>query len=875
MTLLKQLRLAAAIALACTAFAANAEAPYAFATTPGKLPKDIVPVQYAAHLIPDLAANTFLGSETVEIEVLKTTSRIMLNAVDIEIDAASLSGKNIGAIKLTPVIDKEQETLSFALARPLAPGRYNLALKFHGLINREARGMFHMKYKAGSAPRTMIATNMEPTDTRRLLPTWDEPAFRAAFKLTVDLPASFKAYSNTPLERQEKLDDGLQRFHFGVTPKMPSYLFVLVAGQLERVSAKQDGVDIGIVTTEGKLPSAAYALAATKDLLRYYNNYFGVPYPLPKLDQIAIPGGFNGAMENWGGIVYNESTLLVDPQKSPDSVRQTSFGINAHEVAHQWFGNLVTMGWWDNLWLNEGFASWMATKSTDHFHPEWRVQLAALADRESVMNLDARKTTHPIQTPVLTEAQAADAFDSITYAKGQAFLRMLEAYLGEEPFRKGIRAYMAKHQYGNTTTADLWSALEKASGKPVEKLASDWTTQPGFPLLKVEQSCENGKRKVTLSQEQFRLDEPAVEKRLWNVPVQVGTVGGKASYALFSGASTTIMQNSCDGTLVIDPASVGYFRVQYDKAGFDALAGQAAKLPDTTRLKLLGDTWSLVQADRLQLDSYVKLVSAYADEPRLAVWNAMLDNLATLDTLAEGEPERALVRRYITSLAAPRFARLGWDDKPGESMEDRQLRALLAGSLAKIGDAAVIAEGRARFARFLKDPASVPPSMIDFVMRVAGRYGDAATYDALSSRVAQAQTDEERNRYARSMTLARDPALARRTLTMALSPELPAQLTSTLVPAVARGEHVELAWAFATANREALMKDQESVGQNRFFPSVVSSSSNPAHADMMEAYVKQNFGPDAQVEAQRVANAIRTRAAQKARLLPQVRAAFK
>ena len=253
-----------------------------------------------------------------------------------------------------------------------------------------------------------------------------------------------------------------------------------------------------------------------------------MPYPLAKLDQIAIPGGFNGAMENWGGIVYNEAALLYDPKTSPEDVKQGTFGVNAHEVAHQWFGNLVTMAWWDNLWLNEGFASWMAAKATDHFHPEWRPFLDGQVEREGVLNLDARKTTHPIQTPVLNEAQAANAFDAITYGKGQAFLRMLEAYLGEEPFRKGIRAYMAKHQYSNTTSADLWIALEKASGKPVEKLASDWTTQPGFPVLKVEQACEGGKRKVTLSQEQFRLDEPAAEKRLWNVPVQVGTVGGKA-----------------------------------------------------------------------------------------------------------------------------------------------------------------------------------------------------------------------------------------------------------------------------------------------------------------------------------------------------------
>ena len=868
-------QLAGAAALAVAAIAAHAEAPYKFAATPGKLPKDVVPLQYAAHLIPNLADNTFLGSETVEIDVLGATSKIMLNVVNIEIDAASLAGKDIGELKLTPQIDKQQETLSFQLERPLAPGRYKLALKFHGLINREARGMFHMNYKGGGADKTMIATTMEPTDARRLLPLWDEPSFRATFKLTVDVPASFKAYSNTPVEKQEKLEGGLQRIWFGVTPKMPSYLVVLVAGELERLGGKQDGVDIGVVTTAGKLGSAAYPLAVTRDVLRYYNNYFGVPYPLAKLDQIAIPGGFNGAMENWGGIVYNESALLYDPKKSPDKVKRGTFSVNAHEVAHQWFGNLVTMAWWDNLWLNEGFASWMAAKATDHFHPEWRPFLDGQVEREGVLNLDARKTTHAIQTQVANESQAANAFDAITYGKGQAFLRMLEAYLGEDQFRKGIRAYMAKHQYSNTTSADLWAALEKASGKPVEKLASDWTTQPGFPVVKVEQVCEGGKRKVTLSQEQFRLDEPAAQKRLWNVPVQVGTVNGKAYYTLLSGASTTLVQAGCDGTLVVDPASVGFFRVQYDQASFDALAAQVSKLPDTTRLKLQGDAWGMVMANRMQLDSYLKLVSKYGTEPRLAVWDAILGNLATLDTLAADTPERPLVRRFLIDLVSPKFRTLGWEEKPGEPMEDRQLRSLMAGALARAGDPAAIAEGRARFARYLADPSSVSPSMIDFVMNVAGRYGDQATYDALAARAMQTQSNEERNRFGRALAKSNDPALAGRTLQMALSPQLPPQLTTVIVPAVAVNEHIDQAWAFAVANRDVLMKNQDAVGQNRAFSGIVASSSNEAHADMMESYVAQNFGPDALVEAQRVGNAIRTRAALKARLLPQVRAALK
>jgi aminopeptidase N len=862
-----------AVALALAATVARAEAPFSFADTPGKLPKDVIPLLYDAHLVPDIAADTFRGEQSVEIEVLKPTKRIVLNAANLAIEGATLSGPSLPERRLSPILDEKQETLAFELDAPLAPGRYLLGLRFSGQINREGRGLFQVGYKAGGLEKKLIATTMEPSDARRMLPTWDEPAFRARFKLTVDVPASFKAYSNTPVEKQEKLDNGLQRIAFAPTPKMPSYLVVLVAGEMERVAARQDGVEIGVVTTAGKLGSTAFPLQATKDLLRYYNNYFGVPYPLAKLDQIAIPGGFNGAMENWGGIVYNEATLLYDPKKSTEDTKKLTFEVNAHEVAHQWFGNLVTMAWWDNLWLNEGFASWMAAKATEHFHPEWRPYLDGIAEREGVLSLDARKTTHPIQTRIDNEEQAAGAFDSITYVKGQGFLRMLEAYVGEDQFRKGIRAYMARHAYSNTTSADLWAAVEKASGKPVSKLAADWTTQPGYPLVSVSQACVDGKRQVTLSQEQFRLDEPAPEGRLWSVPLQVGTVNGKAWYTLLANRSTTFTQGGCEGTLVVDPYSVGFFRIQYDRASFDALAGNAARLPDPTRLKLLLDAWSLVSAGRMPLDNYTRLAAQYRDEPRLAVWESILSNLGSLDKLARGAPEQALIRSFIHSLVQPKFDKLGWEPKPGESSEDRQLRALLATTLARAGDERAIREARQRFARFQADPASISPDMLDFVVITVGRYADPATYAALARLAATAGSDEERNRFGRALTLVQDPALAANALNMAVSPQVPANLATIIVAGVGR-EHPDQAWEFAVAHRDALLKSADAVGRNRALASVVAGSSDPRHADMMEQYIGQHFGPDALVEARRVGNGIRVRAAQKARLLPQVRAAL-
>ena len=858
-----------ALALSLAAVGAQAEAPFSFAATPGKLPKDVVPIQYTAHLVPDVANNTFSGSETVEIEVKKSTSSIMLNALNMEIDGATLSGKDLAQMTLEPVLDKQAQTLSFKLAKELAPGRYMLSLKFRGVVNREPRGLFYLKYKSGEADKSLLASTMEPTDARRLLPTWDEPSFRAKFKLTVDVPANFKAFSNTPPEKQETLQNGLQRVSFGVTPKMPSYLFVLVAGEMARNAGSQDGVEIGIVAPVGKEGATQFALDASKDLLHYYNSYFGVPYPLPKLDQIAIPG-MNGAMENWGGIVYNEAALLYDAKKNPDSTKQTVFSVTAHEMAHQWFGNLVTMAWWDNLWLNEGFASWMAAKSTAKFHPEWRVQLDAMVEREGVMNLDARATTHPIQTKVENEEQANSVFDAITYGKGQAFLHMLEAYLGEDAFRKGIQAYMAKHQYSNTTTADLWAALEKASAKPVATLASDWTTQAGVPVVKVEQRCEKGQRKITLTQQPFVLDGSPVPQRQWHIPVAIGTVGGKSEYTMLSGASSTVTRPGCNGQLIVDPDSVGYYRVQYDDASFNALAATATKLPDASRVKLLGDAWAMVVSERIPLSRYLSLASQFKDEPRLAVWGAMLNNLGNLYNLAQGTPERAKLGRFIATLVLPKFQALGWEEKPGESVEDRQLRTSLAGVLARTGDEKVIAEARARFQRYLADPASLPPSSLGFVMSVVGRYADESTYDSLKTLALKAQSVEERNRFARSLALAIDPKLSERTLQIALSPDLPIQLTSMMVPSVAAAEHVDQAWAFAVENREALLKNQDSVAGNRMYPAIVASSVNADDADKMEAYVKEHFSADALVDAKRIGNGVRVRAKQRALLVSQI-----
>ncbi len=494
----------------------NAESPFNFATTPGKLPKTIVPISYDIQLKPNIEKRTFTGSETVTLDVRKSTKTIILNANAIEIASAKLLGPNGQAERAAITTDPRQQIATLTFPKEIGLGTHQLSLDFSGTINQAGQGLFYTTYQeeGTGVKKTMLATQMEATDARRLFPCWDEPAFRAKFRLTITIPANFTAVSNMPVERETNTSDG-KEVHFAETPPMSSYLVVFCAGELDVIYGEAEGVKIGIVTTKGKAETGRYALDSAEKILRYFNEYFGIKYPLPKLDLIAVPGGIGGAMENWGGIVFYESILLFDPAKSSELTKQHVFQMMAHEIAHQWFGDLVTMAWWDNLWLNEGFASWMGTKCSDHFNPQWQIWLRANAEKQQAMALDALSSTHPIQQAVKSETEADSSFDDITYKKGQAFLRMLENYLGEEDFRAGLRTYMQAHKFSNSTTADLWSALGEASKKPVSALAASWTEQPGLPVV----SLGPGKSGLTIRQERFTVHQKNPKPLEWKIPL--------------------------------------------------------------------------------------------------------------------------------------------------------------------------------------------------------------------------------------------------------------------------------------------------------------------------------------------------------------------
>src|SRR5436190_2209150 len=642
----------------------TAENPFSFKDTPGKLPKEVVPTDYSIRIIPNIDAFTFTGAETVKLNVRSPVHQLVLNAVELEITEASLDGQVLPKSALK--VDKEKELITLASTSELSPRDHTLALSFSGKINQQGQGLFYIRYQeqGSGATKLMLGTQFEATDARRFFPCWDEPVFRARFQLTVVVPENWLAVSNMPIESEKKIAGG-KELRFAATPSMSSYLNVFVGGELDLIESRVGPTRIRVIATKGKAEMGRYALETTAQILQYYNDYFGVPYPLPKLDQIALPGGFGGAMENWGGITYYESALLFDPKNSSAETKQNIYEVLAHEMAHQWFGDLVTMAWWDNLWLNEGFASWMGTKCTAHFNPKWEVWLrrnlprdptrrAGIA-REQAMEGDARSTTHPIQRPIATEAEANSAFDDITYKKGQSFLRMLESFLGEEVFRDGIRRYIAAHKYSNTTTADLWNALSEASKKPVGEIAAGWTEQPGVPFVKVRREADG---KVQLTQERFTVNFKNAPPLKWKIPLTYSVVGEPAAISLMTDKTAALDNIPADRALKLNVNGAGNYRVEYDARSWNLLLAALPKLGVEDRVNLLSDAWALVQADRAPVSLYFDLMERLPASTDLAEREQIIEVFDYINRLLVGSPQREKFQHYARSLLRPTFEAL-------------------------------------------------------------------------------------------------------------------------------------------------------------------------------------------------------------------------
>ena len=850
-----------------------AEKPFSFAETPGQLPKTARPRHYALRIQPDLVARTTVGAARIEVEVLQPVTELVLNTLELEIDSAALADNPAHPVALVSRLDATKNTLTLLVT--LATGPHVITINYRGKIGAGAEGFFIDKYPTPSGEKLMLGTQFEPTDARRVFPCWDEPVYRATYDITLVVPEKLMAVANMPVEKETALPGGLKEVVFARSPAMASYLVALYAGEFEAVEGEQDGVKLRILTTEGKKASAIYALESTKRILAFYNRYFGVKYPLPKLDQIAVPNAFAtfGAMENWGCITYIDTALLYNPLTSSQERRERAFTVIAHEMAHQWFGDLVTMAWWDNLWLNEGFASWMGTKASNALNPDWQLWLRANANKENAMALDARKTTHPIQRPIANESQASDAFDVISYQKGQSFLRMLEGYLGEDTFRAGIRLYAERHQFSNSTTADLWAALGAASGKPVVALAANWTEQPGFPVVLVSGSGEGTNRTLQLEQLRFTLNDPNAAPLTWKVPVNLGNTAnlGAASVTLLEGRTATAPWPTGTGTVKANVGDTGFYRVLYDDALGEALRKQITALPVSEQLNFLGDTWALVEAGRTPAANWLDLAEKIAPTHSQPVLLHLLNRLLAIDRLELNQPGRRAYQTWIVRQFAPQLARLGWAPVPGESPLDSTLRAQLIAVLGQCGDAAVIAECTRRFEIYLKDPGSLPGGLRDPVLQVVGRYASPETYAKLHTLARTALTTEEKRRAYGAMQVVQDPALLQETLALSLGHEMSTSESSRNLAQIAtEGEHPELAWDFAKQHLSELMKGTTFFGRNSYLPRIAAGLNDAARGDELEQVVRDNLPSGAMAEATRTADLVRHLAAVKKRELPGI-----
>src|SRR5438128_3267791 len=862
----------------------NGEKPYTFANTPGKLPKQVVPLEYSIRIVPDVSKFTFSGSETVKLKASAPVRELVLNSLELEIAKASIDGTQLSpaAIKLDP----NNELLTIALPHGAAQGDHTLALEFSGKITPKGRGFYYMPYQEQDtgAKKIALGTQFEPSDARRFFPCWDEPSFRAFFQLTAVVPENWVAVSNMPIESERKISvpEGSKEVRFQQTPPMSSYLSVFVTGELDAIETKAAGTQIRVIATKGKAESGRYALESTAQILQYYNDYFGVRYPLPKLDQIAIPGGFGGAMENWGGITYYESALLFDPKKSSAATRQRIYEVIAHETAHQWFGDLVTMAWWDNLWLNEGFASWMGGKCTAHFNPDWEVWLARNIQRdptrrtgiakEVAMEGDARSTTHAIQQPVANEAEANSAFDDITYRKGQSFLRMLESFLGEATFRDGIRRYIAAHKYSNSTTADLWNALSESSGKPVGEIAAAWTEQPGFPVVKVKRERD----KISLSQERFTINFPNAPALAWKIPLTYFFVGeNKIESRLMTGKIENLPNVATDRVIKLNANGAGNYRVQYDESSWKALLGALPKLSLEDRVNLLSDSWALVQAKRADASLYLELIGKLPHSHDLAERDQIVNAFDYINRLLLGDPVREKFQAYARSILRPTFDELGWEPKKNEISRDSLLRASLIVALGDLNDQGTMAGVRRRLKSFVVNRPSFAPDLRASIFLVVGQNDDDPTWNKLHKLGLKTTSIEEKQNYFDALAAARDPKLAGKALQISLTDELPTSRALHNVGKVARySGHPDLAWEFAKANMKALLAKTDALAANTFAPGLFVFFSEKSRADELKTYAKSNLPATIAKEVAKAVDEVEFRAEFKTQIVPQLTASI-